>query len=59
MTLAIFVVGIIVFGLCVYGAVNYGGLKFTKESLDQEPRLRRQVENEDDLDDGLPTDVKF
>jgi len=54
----LFAIGSVVFALTVYGSVMAGGLKLTKDSILENDQYRRRVDD-DQVDDGLPTDAKF
>lgn len=51
-------IGAVVVAIAVYAFVTLGGLKMTKESILEEDQFRRRVDD-DQVDDGLPTDAKF
>lgn len=57
-TFVLFAIGSVVFAVTVYGSVVAGGLKLTKDSIRENDQYRRRVDD-DQVNDGLPTDAKF
>ena len=55
----IFVVGIIVFAITVYGTVMSGGTMLTRVQIEQNPKLKERVDDEDELNKRLPINVKY
>lgn len=56
--LVLFAIGAVIFAITVYGAVMVGGLKLTKKSIRENDQFQRRVDD-DQVEDGLPTDAKF
>ena len=54
----IFIVGVVVFAITVWGAVMAGGLAMQRAQIEQNPRLKDSVD-EEELKKRFPFRVKF
>ncbi len=54
----VFVIGVIVFAITIWGTVMAGGLRLTRVQIEENPRFRQNVDDEQ-LEKPFPTDVEY